>query len=202
MGEAVGNDPGAASKARQDRLVEMVDTGGGEQERLADGVKLAREAGKNRLAQRLGARRPSRLACPNNGDPQRREAFFEPLGLNRLAHALAALERDETASRLRGHRRLGRGAPSASSPIQSHRTKPTAGPSAKRRFKLPPTPFLSMVGRGLATRTRCDSMQTWPTTEHKTFLSLDRGSEKALLGRQCIAEKQFPLSSRYEQSCP
>ena len=83
----------------------MVDTGGGEQERLPGGAKVGSEAGKNCLAQRLGAGRTARLARPNDGKPERGEPLLEPLGLNRLAHALAAFERDETAPCLRGHSR-------------------------------------------------------------------------------------------------
>ena len=104
IGEPVGNDPGSARERRQDRLVEMVDAGGGEQERLPGGAKLGREAGKDRLAQRLRARRASGLARPNDGEPERCEALLKPLGLNRLARALAALEGDETAPCLPGHR--------------------------------------------------------------------------------------------------
>ena len=109
IGEPVGNDPGSARERRQNRLVEMVDAGGGKQQRLPGGAKLGCEAGKNRLAQRLGARRPARLARPNDGKPERGEALLEPLGLNRLAYALAALEGDEIApSPARSSQRLAR----------------------------------------------------------------------------------------------
>ena len=73
----------------------MIDTGGGKQERLPCGAKLGSKAGKNRLAQSLGAWGAPRLARPNDGKPERGEALLEPLGLNRLARALAALERNE-----------------------------------------------------------------------------------------------------------
>ncbi len=127
IGEPVGNDPGAARERRQNGVVEMVDPRGGKQQRLPRGAKSAREAGENCLAQRLGARRPSGFARANHRKPNRGEARLEPLGLHGLAHALAPLEGDEASSCLRGH---GRRAISASTPIQSHRTKPKAGPSA------------------------------------------------------------------------
>ena len=50
IGEPVGNDPGSARKRRQNRLVEMVDAGGGEQERLPGGAKSA--AKPERIASR------------------------------------------------------------------------------------------------------------------------------------------------------
>ena len=62
----------------------MVDTGGGEQERLPGGIKVSREAGKDRLAQSLGARRPARLARPDDGKPERGQTLLETLGLNRV----------------------------------------------------------------------------------------------------------------------
>ena len=86
---------------------------------------LKSEAKPERIAsrKRLGARRTSRLARPNDGKPERGKALFEPPGLNRLAHALAALERDETAPCLRGHWRVGRGAASTRplAPYEAHR---------------------------------------------------------------------------------
>ena len=63
---------------------------------------------EGRLAQRLGARRPSRLARPNDGKPERGEALLEPLGLDRLPGALPAFERDEAGPCLLGHCRVGR----------------------------------------------------------------------------------------------
>ena len=57
-GESVANDRGAARERRQNRLVEMVDTGGGEQECLPSSAKIGCEAGKDRAAQRLRAGEP------------------------------------------------------------------------------------------------------------------------------------------------
>ena len=90
----------------------MVDAGGGEQERLARGAEVGGEAGQDRLAQRLRARRAARFARPDDGEPERGEALLEPLGLDRLARSLAAFEGDETAlparssARSRARRRL------------------------------------------------------------------------------------------------
>ena len=133
--EPVGNDPGAARQRRQNRRVEMVDTGGGEQERLRGGFKPGCEAGKNRLTQRLGARRPPGLARPDDGKPERGEALLEPPGLNRFPCPLPALEGDKSASCLFGHRLARRRAASVSILVQSRRTEPTANPSSKRCLK-------------------------------------------------------------------
>ena len=56
----------------------MVDTGGGEQESLPGGVEVSREAGKDRLAQSLGAQRTPRLAGANDVKSERGEALLEP----------------------------------------------------------------------------------------------------------------------------
>src|SRR6202008_1767013 len=95
ISEPVGDDPGAARQRRQNRLVEMVDTGRGEQESLPSGVKVSRKAGKDRLAQGLGRWGATGLARAHDVKPERGEPLLEPHGLNRLAYALAALERDE-----------------------------------------------------------------------------------------------------------
>ena len=62
IGEAVADHPGAAFERRQDRRVQMVDAGGGEQQRLAFRPERPGEAGQDDLAQRLGVRRAARLA--------------------------------------------------------------------------------------------------------------------------------------------
>ena len=103
IGEPVGNDPGPARKRWQNGLVEMVDAGGGEQECLSGGAEVSRKAGKDRLAQRLRTGRAPWFARSDDGEPERGQALLESLGLNRLADALAALERDETTPGLPGH---------------------------------------------------------------------------------------------------
>ena len=127
----------------------MVDAGGGEQERLAGGAKSGREAGKDRLAQSLGARRAARLARADDGKPERGEALRQPLGLHRLPGALPALERDEPAPCLPGHwraraRRCFRSDSHPLAPNEAHR-RPSANAA------LAATALLSMVRRGLAT---------------------------------------------------
>ena len=152
IGEPVGNDPGAARKRRQNRPLEMVGARGGEQQRLPGGAEVGGESGKDRLAQGLGARRPSRLPGSNDRNPKRCEALLEPPGLHRFPGALPALERDETTFCLRGHRRAGLGAASASSIHELHCTK-----SHRQSFlqtppqRPPPRALLSMVLRELAT---------------------------------------------------
>ena len=62
IGESVANHPGAPLQRRRDRLVDMVDPRGGEQQRLGSGPNLRRRAGEDHLAQCLGMRRAARLA--------------------------------------------------------------------------------------------------------------------------------------------
>ena len=85
----------------------MVDARGGEQKRLPGRAEVGGEPGKERLAKRLGARRAARLPGADDREPQPLEALLEPPRLNRLAGALAALEGDEAASCLFGHRSPG-----------------------------------------------------------------------------------------------
>ena len=68
----------------------------------ARGAEAGGEAGENRLTQRLRARRAARLPRADDFEPKRGEARLEPPGLDRLAHALPALERDEPAPRAAG----------------------------------------------------------------------------------------------------
>ena len=103
IGEPVADDPGAAPERRQDRLFEMVDPGGAEQKRLAPGAEAGGEAGKDRLAQSLGAGRSARLTGADDFEPVPGEARLEPRRLDRLAHALPAFESDKTARGQPGH---------------------------------------------------------------------------------------------------
>ena len=64
--EPVGNDPGAARERREDRLFQVVDAGGGEQERLPGGTEVGGKPREDRLAQRLCAGRAAGLAGANH----------------------------------------------------------------------------------------------------------------------------------------
>src|SRR6185437_4859433 len=131
IGEPVANHPGAALERRQNRLLQMVGAGGGEHERLSGRAEIGRKAGKDRLSERLGARRAAGLAGADHGKTECGETLLEPPRLDRLAGALPALEGDEAAPRLRhGPSRRHR---AASLRRQSCRTKPTAGPSCTPR---------------------------------------------------------------------
>ena len=95
------------------------------------------------------AAKPERIASRNAsapGDPpgSRVRTTASPSAARRsssrlawtdLPSALAALERDESAPCLPGHRLARRGAASVSILVQSRRTEPTANPSSKRRLK-------------------------------------------------------------------
>src|SRR5208282_5735784 len=130
----------------------MVDPGRGEQQRLPGGTELSREARKDRLPQRLGARRATGLACADDRKPKRLKALLQPLCLDRLPGSLAPFERNEAAPRPLGHRRACVcGALPIATRVKPRRTKPTARPLQAPPQPPPPVGVSCMVQGLLAT---------------------------------------------------
>ncbi len=93
--EAITNHPRPAFQRRRDQLFDVIGPRCGKQQRFGPRAPAIAFVRKEQRADRLCARRASRLTRRYNLQPARAQGLGQKPRLRRLANALAALKRDE-----------------------------------------------------------------------------------------------------------